>query len=222
MKFSLKTLTYLSIAALSLISASAMPVNTAVTNNSHQINTNKQVINKKTHENVKFSQQLAKEGYTFRLTPGNSDQGLQKKVAGLNNPHMKRSTLKKLIRNKTNFKVYRVWEYKNGLMYKAVSKSGKYRGWVDDTTLYNKHYTDKSLQPVIKMEKKAINVLGSKPPTTKVNRERSRRYLNKALMDAQQLHGKERKIAINSVKQTKSYVKTLNVARTPTLLWQKI
>lgn len=41
-------------------------------------------------------------------------------------------------------------------------------------------------------------------------------------MDAQQLHGNERKIAINSVKQTKSYVKTLNVARTPTLLWKKI
>ena len=107
-------------------------------------------------------------------------------------------------------------------MYKAVSESGKYRGWVDDTTLYNKHYTDKSLQPVIKMEKKAINVLGGAPTTTKANRERSRRYLSKALLNAQQLHGNERKIAINSVKQTKSYVKTFNVARTPTLLWQKI
>jgi len=94
MKFSLKTLTYLSIAVLSLASAGAMPANAAVANKSHQINTNKQVVNKKTHENVKLSHQLAKEGYTFRLTPGNSDQGLQKKVAGLNNPHMKRSTLK--------------------------------------------------------------------------------------------------------------------------------
>lgn len=171
--------------------------------------------------------QLAKEGYAFRLQSDKNNEGLWHKPTGTNNYDLvTHKTFQQLIKNKTNFKIYRVWHYKNGLQYKIVSQSGRYRGWIDNAGVYNKYSLDKKLQPIIQQEQKVVNGIAHNYPKTVDYKSRDlKQYqsdLNKASKESASLRGHQKLVALNSIKQVKMYVKTHDSNFIPTLLWQKV
>ncbi|GEP23569.1 hypothetical protein [Lentilactobacillus diolivorans] len=174
-----------------------------------------------------WGSQLAKEGYVFRLENDQNNNGLWSQPIGKNGHNLiSRKAFQQVIKNKVDFKIYRVWQYKNGLQYKIVSRSGKYRGWIDNAGVYNKYSLDKQLQPIIEQEQKVVNSINSKYPyTTHYNKADLMDYRNdlaKANKEASGLSGNKRAIALSSVKEVNRYLRSHNADLVPTLLWQKV
>lgn len=214
----LKNIVLAGIAVLSLVTLAAPTV--YARRDSHNVQTD--------HNDMIRSSQLAKEGYVFRLDGmDKADGGLWSQPAGQNKRDLTSiKTIHKIIKNHVNFKIYRVWHYKNGMQYKVTSRSGQYRGWIDDHFIYNKYSLDKQLQPIIYQERKVVGSINTKYPFTTnyqaADLKAYRNDLTKAGEEANQLTGNKKPIALKSVRQVKGYIKHHNDNLIPTLLWQRV
>ena len=124
-----------------------------------------------------------------------------------------------------NFKIYRVWSYKDGLQYKISSQSGRYRGWIDNAGVYNKYSLDKQLQPIISQELKVVNSINAKYVYTihkhyeKKDLAAYHEALSRASKYTNHLSGNKRVVALRSIAQVRTYIKGRNSNSIPTLLW---
>lgn len=174
--------------------------------------------------NDSWGLQLSKEGYVFRLDPDRNNDGLWSEPTGKNRYRITtHKTLRQLIHRQTNFKIYRVWQYQNGLQYKVVSQSGRYRGWIDHAGVYNKYSLDPQLQLIIRQEKRVINSVNAKyPNTTHYHQVDFKKYQNdliRATKIAQNLNGNQKTVALKSLKEVKEYLKDRRSDQVPTILW---
>lgn len=180
------------------------------------------------HIDVGFGEQLAKQGYVFRITGMNqADAGLWNKPAGTGRYKVtNKKMIDKIERDKIDFKIDRVWRYKNGMQYKVISKSKKYSGWIDDQSVYNKYSLHKGLQPIIHQELKIIHSINAKYPYTlrykASDRNTYQRALQKAKLDTKQLHGKLKVVAVDSIGQVNSYLDKHSYRLIPTILWPQV
>ncbi|MDH5106622.1 hypothetical protein OQI89_12240 [Lentilactobacillus diolivorans] len=170
--------------------------------------------------------QLVKEGYVFRLDGDKHNSGLWSQPTGNNRSRLTgHKELRRIIKDRINFKIYRVWQYKNGLQYKIVSQSGKYQGWIDNAGIYNKYSLDKQLQPIISQEQKVVNSINAKyvgaahQHYEKKDLLAYQDELTKTSEYAGRLSGDKRLVALKSIGQVRNYIKNRNSNSIPTLLW---
>lgn len=158
------------------------------------------------YSNKELTNKFARAGYVFKLT--NAEDGALIKTNGKS---YSPKVLQKIVKNKTLFKVKKVRPIHNGMLVDLVSKGGKYKGTtVYLNGIYNKHVHDKKLQPLIKTELSVMTAKANKRPTAKL--------LGKAAALANKLTGREKKIALTSIKQVKEFIKYGTLGEIPVLL----
>lgn len=162
----------------------------------------------KTHARTdkKWSKKLNKAGYVFKLP--DAKHGTLFKING---KQYSKKALKKITRKKINFKVTSIKTIHNGIFVYLVSKNGKYKGYTTYMNgIYNKNIHNKRLHPLIETELKVMHAKASGKPTKKL--------LGRAKILSTKLTGKNKKIALTSMKQLKQFIKYGTIAETPVLL----
>ncbi|MCO6534603.1 hypothetical protein [Lactobacillus sp.] len=154
----------------------------------------------------KWTTKLAKAGYVFELP--NAVKGALYHQSG--KPY-RQKTLKKIVKNQTLFKVKRVNKIHNGVSVDLVSKNGKYKGnTVYINGILNHNSKIKELQPLIKAELRVMEARGDQRPTAEL--------LKQVEQIATGLTGKNKQLALTSIKQLKEFIKYGTMAETPDLL----
>ncbi|WP_223894463.1 hypothetical protein [Lactobacillus helsingborgensis] len=158
------------------------------------------------YSNKDLTNKFSRAGYVFKLIDA-EDGALIKTNGKSYSPKV----LQKIVKNNTLFKVKKVRPIHNGMLVDLVSKDGKYKGTtVYLNGIYNKHAHDKKLQPLIKAELSVMTAKDNKKPTAKL--------LGKAEALANKLTGREKKIALTSIKQVKEFIKYGTLGEIPVLL----
>lgn len=158
------------------------------------------------YSNKDLTNKFSRAGYVFKLIDA-EDGALIKTNGKSYSPKV----LQKIVKNNTLFKVKKVRPIHNGMLVDLVSKDGKYKGTtVYLNGIYNKHVHDKKLQPLIKAELSVMTAKDNKKPTAKL--------LGKAEALANKLTGREKKIALTSIKQVKEFIKYGTLGEIPVLL----
>lgn len=156
----------------------------------------------------KWTAKLAKAGYVFELP--NAVKGALYHQSG--KPY-RQKTLKKIVKNKTLFKVKRVNKIHNGVSVDLVSKNGKYKGYTSYLNgIINRSFVNKELQPLIKAEILVMDAKSNNKPVTELLKQME------VIAATDNFTGKNKEISQTSIKQTREFTKYGTIAEIPVLL----
>lgn len=182
-------------------------------------------------KNKTWANRLNKDGYTFRIknNPMAYEDSFSKNIKGNQLVHYSNKDTKQFAQKNINFKVNHIWSYKNGLAANIVSQSGKINGWIGYTSIYNKQISNKKFKDLMKIENKICDQAedltfykyeGKNIHAKKISKLNT--SINKNLKDAQKaadrLTGNDEKLAKQSIKETKTFIKNSDIRNLPTLL----
>ncbi|TPR26442.1 hypothetical protein DY120_01745 [Apilactobacillus micheneri] len=182
-------------------------------------------------KNKTWANRLNKDGYTFRIKndPNYYKDDFSKNIKGDKLVNYSNKDTKNFAQKGINFKVNHIWSYKNGLAANIVSQSGKINGWIGYTSIYNKQTSNKKFKNLMNIENKICdqaedltfykyegkNIHDQKISklNTSINKD-----LKDAKKDANKLTGNDKKLAEQSIKETKTFIKNSDIRNLPTLL----
>ena len=153
----------------------------------------------------------ASAGYSFRLRSGAqlSTRAFGKRLA------VKPATLHHLVRNHTNFEVVNIRADHNNTEDQIVSQNHKYRGWVEDSKLFNRVNLNRHATKAVSLMRRVVSrtmMSTRKPHYTKSDLNN----LNLARRIANQFRGGQQKRLLNDVNQVERFAKTGKSSELPT------
>lgn len=152
-----------------------------------------------------WSKKLAKAGYVFKLKKDDLYHGKLNDRKVYSSEYADKIRAKKML-----FKIDQVKSIKNGVTVHLLSKNGRHHFWTNFLTgTYNINGRKKTLRPIVNAEIKVIGTTDNQKVTKQINQIKKL---------SGKLKGRNKKLALESIKQLKRWLKDKKFANLPTLL----
>ncbi|TPR12213.1 hypothetical protein [Apilactobacillus timberlakei] len=168
-----------------------------------------------------WSLKLKKEGYVFKVANNGNNSKEYSDILHDNNSknsknyYINGKAAKKLAKSRIKFKIYNTKTIKGTAKGFMVSKNGKYNysfnfsdGGIG-SGIFNSNSSIKNLKPLVKKEIDVVSSIKSNSLKSKFKQAKRIAYKTK---------GKDRKIAIRSIKQLEKYIHNTQVYNLPSIL----